>query len=168
MTKPCVRKYFPTLFKAPIRDRLDAKTMVDPNSGCWLWAGDTNGKYPSIMLRRDGKSVRKYAHRLSYEIHIGPIPDGLCIDHKCRTPMCINPAHLRCVTHLENIRAKPFHLQGARMRQLSPFCKSGHLRTPESITIIRRKDGSVRTQCKICRKNTCDKNNKKRRQKNDH
>jgi hypothetical protein len=50
---------------------------------------------------RDGGHVQ--AHRLSYEIHKGPIPDGLVIDHLCRVRACVNPEHLEPVTHHENI-----------------------------------------------------------------
>lgn len=67
---------------------------------CWLWAGarlDAGYGY----LEVDGKRV--LAHRVSYELTYGPIPPGLVIDHLCRMPQCINPAHLEAVTWAENI-----------------------------------------------------------------
>lgn len=68
---------------------------VDMSGECWLWAGQVNAKGYGILYVA-GKNVR--AHRLSYELHIGPIPSGLVIDHLCYTPGCVRPDHLRAVT----------------------------------------------------------------------
>lgn len=76
----------------------------EPNSGCWLWTG-TGARYGQIS-RWIGTRWQFYpAHRLSYEMHKGPIPKGLVIDHKCRNTMCVNPEHLRAVTQGENVRS---------------------------------------------------------------
>lgn len=70
---------------------------------CWIWQGaDDGGRYGRIFDRGQTRS----AHRVSYERRVGPIPDGLEIDHLCRVKMCINPAHLEPVTPLENQRRK--------------------------------------------------------------
>jgi hypothetical protein len=66
---------------------------------CWLWLGARGGHYGSYYS--DGKSV--LAHRFAYEALVGPIPDGLQIDHLCRVRLCVNPAHLEPVTQRENI-----------------------------------------------------------------
>lgn len=81
-------------------ERLVESYAVDAN-GCWLWqaAPDAAG-YGRISI---GNQVR-YAHRVSYETFIGPIPDGLTIDHLCRIRRCINPTHLEPVTLAENVR----------------------------------------------------------------
>ena len=70
-------------------------------SGCWLWTGKPakNG-YGVISVN----NTDRYAHRLSYELHIGPIPDGLTIDHLCMVRLCVNPEHLEPVTRSENTR----------------------------------------------------------------
>lgn len=71
--------------------------QVDQNgpNGCWLWTGTTNpAGYGRFWL--DGKRV--YPHRFAYEMSVGPIADGLQIDHLCRTPRCCNPQHLEAVT----------------------------------------------------------------------
>jgi hypothetical protein len=78
---------------------------VDDN-GCWIWqrAIGTDG-YGRV--RRGGKLWR--AHRWYYERHVGPIGDGLVLDHLCSTPLCINPAHMEPVTqaiNLERARAR--------------------------------------------------------------
>ena len=68
--------------------------------GCWIWAtGLSAAGYGRI--RWDGELV--YAHRLMYESLIGPIPEGLEIDHLCRNRACVDPAHLEPVTHRVNL-----------------------------------------------------------------
>lgn len=71
------------------------------DSGCWEFGGYRNaGGYGVAPYR--GK--HNLTHRVSYERHIGPIPDGLVIDHLCRNKPCCNPRHLEAVEHNENIR----------------------------------------------------------------
>jgi hypothetical protein len=68
---------------------------------CWPWRGTIlpNG-YGQFGVR----GVRHLTHRYAYELLNGPIPEGLTIDHLCRNPPCVNPAHLEPVTMLENLR----------------------------------------------------------------
>lgn len=67
---------------------------------CWIWLGaHTDDGY--------GKFKAKLAHRVYYERYIGPIPEGLTIDHLCRVTDCVNPEHMEPVTNLENIRRSP-------------------------------------------------------------
>ena len=80
-------------------------SRVQKTDGCWLWtAGKNNNGYGWFKV--NGKMV--LAHRFSYELHIGPIPEGLVLDHVkargCTNRTCVNPAHLEPVTELENIR----------------------------------------------------------------
>lgn len=66
---------------------------------CWIWtAGKTQGYG---MFKAEDKKMHG-AHRLSYEMHHGPIPAGESIDHMCRNRACVNPAHLRTVTNKQN------------------------------------------------------------------
>src|SRR5688500_6362748 len=82
----------------PILARLERHYRVD-DTGCWVWTGNqATGGYSQIHV--NGKSTG--AHRVSYEHFVGPIPDGMQIDHLCRNRLCINPAHLEPVTPLEN------------------------------------------------------------------
>ena len=80
-------------------ERFEAKWTPEPNTGCWLWTGATDRKGYG-QFRSKGAHVK--AHRWSYERLVGPIPEGLQIDHLCRVPGCVNPEHLEPVTHREN------------------------------------------------------------------
>lgn len=73
--------------------------------GCWLWRGSITGTgYGTIYLPRPvGQPFGARAHRFSYEQFVGPIPDGLELDHLCRVRHCVNPQHLEPVTRHENI-----------------------------------------------------------------
>jgi hypothetical protein len=68
-------------------------------SGCWLWMGTKRNGYGLFNIGSKSKS----AHRVAYELFIGPIPTGLHLLHSCDTPSCINPAHLRPGTVKENM-----------------------------------------------------------------
>lgn len=84
---------------ASLEEKLEFGVTKTP--GCWFWLGATNSDgYGRIRI--EGKT--KFAHRIYYEHHIGPIPDGLELDHLCRNRSCVRPEHLEPVTHKENIR----------------------------------------------------------------
>ncbi|GAA3948055.1 hypothetical protein GCM10022383_27280 [Microbacterium soli] len=81
------------------RERFEARIVRGP--GCWEWSGTISSTgYGQVKI--DGRHVA--VHRLSYELHVGPIPDGLVIDHLCSNRKCANPAHLEAVTQAENVR----------------------------------------------------------------
>jgi hypothetical protein len=75
--------------------------IVDEETGCWIWQRHTD-KLGYGYLRRDGR--RQGAYRWLYEQLVGPVPDGLVLDHLCERPSCVNPAHLEPVTRKENLR----------------------------------------------------------------
>lgn len=70
--------------------------------GCWEWKGKRDRGYGRFTIG-DGE-VR--SHRFAYELYVGSIPEGMSILHSCDNPPCVNPAHLRPGTHLENQRDK--------------------------------------------------------------
>ena len=74
---------------------------VNKTETCWLWAASINSRGYG-QFKMDGRSWQ--AHRIAYELQVGPIPDGLQIDHLCRVRACVNPDHLEAVSQEENIR----------------------------------------------------------------
>lgn len=82
-------------------ERFDAKFEPCPNTGCWLWNASTlPSGYGQFCLA--GKM--KGAHRVAYELYIGPIPDGLHVLHACDVTWCVNPEHLFLGTHRDNMQ----------------------------------------------------------------
>lgn len=99
-------------------------------SGCWLWSGKhTKNGYPMYG--------RHMAHRLSYQAAVGPIPEGLELDHLCCVPSCVNPVHLEPVTRAENIR---------RRTEAQTSCRNGHPYT--GWNLAHTTDG--RRRCRTC------------------
>jgi hypothetical protein len=81
---------------------MERTTALVDASGCWLWQGNIHPDKGYGIMRRGGLTRR--AHRFFYETLVGPVPDGLELDHLCRVRHCVNPDHLEPVTHAENLR----------------------------------------------------------------
>jgi len=83
------------------KELFDARFLVTP--GCWLWTGSlTTEGYGRLKVR--GRQFG--AHRVSYELHVGPIPAELIIRHRCDNPRCVNPEHLIPGTTFQNMQDK--------------------------------------------------------------
>jgi hypothetical protein len=128
--------------RGDVRARLLAK--LDRSGPCWLWTGSTDGggRYGAIGV--EGRLRR--AHRVAYELFVGPIPDGMDIDHTCRVTLCCNPEHLEPVTHRENVlRGEAPTARNAR----KTHCVRGHELAGANLQ-IRASDGG--RLCLACRK----------------
>lgn len=86
-----------------LEHRLIANSWHDTDTGCWVWLCNRNRKgYGKINLWRDKRHVRLWVHRVAYEVFIGPIPEGMTVDHTCWHTWCINPNHFELVTRVVN------------------------------------------------------------------
>jgi hypothetical protein len=81
--------------------RFWSRVEVSDPDACWLWQGATNTNGYGHLAR--GRTMYQ-AHRLSWTIHNGPIPDRMCVLHRCDVPRCVNPAHLWIGTQTDNMR----------------------------------------------------------------
>jgi len=112
-----------------VPERLWGHTVPCPWSGCWLWLAARNaGGYGKTIVgsKTDGSRRYVYAHRLFYELLVGPIPTGRQLDHLCRVRCCVNPIHLEPVTALENVhRGDAMWISGAR-ESAKTHCPRGH------------------------------------------
>lgn len=79
-------------------ERFWSKVSKSTPDSCWEWVGSKSNGYGQVRI---GGRLR-FAHRVSWELANGPIPDGLVIDHRCVNPACVNPRHLRVVTVSQN------------------------------------------------------------------
>lgn len=119
-----------------VAGRLRERITVSPN-GCWMWPGSTASGYGRIAWSHDGRMIYRPTHRVMYELEVGPIPDGLDLDHLCHDPTqcrpvnshecphrrCCNPAHLQPSTRQENL------LRGGTIpaeRSSRTHCPYGH------------------------------------------
>lgn len=127
-----VKKRQYTLQKSFLQ-RLYEKIKEDEN-GCWVWQGAKIGQYGTTSLRK--KKI--LAHRAMYSLLVGPIPEGLDLDHLCRNRSCINPVHLEPVTRSINLR-RGIEATG---------CKNGH--SIENFSVLNRKNGKFERRCIIC------------------
>lgn len=125
-------------------DRLMSKVSPCPNTGCWFWAGSgTNGRgYGRTYFQ--GKNWQ--AHRAYYELLVGPIPEGLELDHKCRVTFCVNPEHLDPVPHRVNVQRGVTGAVNTRRQRSKTHCPRGHPYSGRNLYI--NPNGS--RKCKTC------------------
>ena len=117
--------------KRSLRERFESLYVPEPNTGCWLWTGSIKpAGYGQIEAggRKTGTRRNALAHRLSYEMFVGPIPMGLDLDHLCRVRSCVNPAHLEPVTRSENCRRGNTGKNSPIRSRSITHCARGHPR----------------------------------------
>lgn len=101
---------------------------VEKTPTCWLWTGALDQGFYGIHWV--GAGVSRRAHRLAYEWLVGPVPEGLTLDHLCRVRNCVNPAHLDPCTAGENAARSPLAPYWVKAR--ATHCKNGHEFTTEN------------------------------------
>ncbi len=125
--------------RGPLAERLWKLIAAEPHSGCWFWMGPTDrhgyGRFWAV-------DKLQLAHRISYSLFRSTIPDGLVLDHLCRTPCCVNPYHLEPVTQTENVQRGMAGVHyGSRTH-----CSNGHPFTAER-TSMRTEGGRRCMEC---------------------
>lgn len=119
---------------------------IHPTLGtpCWIWTASLNNGYGIFSVQRSRGWAPMRAHRWAYEAMVGPIPEGLTLDHLCRNHPCVNPQHLEPVTRGENV------LRGegiAAINAKRTHCKRGHPFNAANTYLV--KFGRC---CRVCQK----------------
>jgi len=132
-------------------ERFLSKIELSP-TGCWIWTGwlKHNGYGMFDVPIAGGGRVKQQAHRISYELFVGPLIEGLTIDHvkeMCSSRACVNPFHLRQITRGDNVRAGDTL---AARNLAKTHCVNGHEFTPENTYHPPKRPRS--RYCNICRK----------------
>ena len=116
-------------------------TLSHNGTACWIWK--------ALVVRGYGqyknKGRKHRAHKFAYEQLVGPVPGGLHLDHLCRNPLCVNPAHLEPMTCHENLHRSPDWV-GNRTH-----CPAGHEYTEANTYVAKQCGGKYQNRmCRIC------------------
>lgn len=113
--------------------------VLHTEAGCWEWVGARSSSgYGTVWIG----GVNYLPHRIAYELLVGPIPEGMQMDHLCRNKFCCNPSHVEPVTAKENMARRPDVRKS--------HCKHGHELTVENLIVKRRGSGRVERNCREC------------------
>lgn len=113
---------------------------------CWIWTGHSVNGYGGISLTG---STSTGAHRVSHELFIGPIAKGLHVDHLCRVPLCVNPAHLEAVPPRVNLMRG---VGPSAVNATKTHCPQGHPYDAENTYRYKRPDGGFGRKCRQCQR----------------
>lgn len=136
----------------PLRERFEAKVLKGAYTTCWIWTGSAQKSgYGKISTGPSG--ILKRANRVSFELYVGEIPDGIFVCHKCDNPWCVNPDHLFLGTPKENTadaiaKGRMSTPKCGAANKAKTHCVHGHEFTPENTYIY----SSGLRCCKECNK----------------
>jgi len=123
--------------------RFWADVQVGGSDECWPWTGVlTDEGYGRFWVSR---SSRPMAHRVAYQALVGPVPDGMQLDHLCRNRACCNPEHLEPVSSAENTRRGE---SPAALNRRKTHCHRGHPLTPDNVYERTDRPGRMCRQCR--------------------
>lgn len=131
-----------------LKRRFEDKYEPEPNSGCWIWTAYLKPEgYGMIHTGSEKLKTSKpsLAHRVAYEFYRGSIPEGLELDHLCRTRCCVNPYHLEPVTRKENQRRGIAGQVLSKRNTSKTHCPQGHPYSGENLYIYK-----TWRQCRTC------------------
>jgi hypothetical protein len=126
--------------------RFTAKYEV-AESGCWPWTAYVN-PWGYGMFRVASRESMRLAHRVAYELFVGPIRAGLEVDHLCKVRNCVNPAHLEPVTQAENMRRSELPARRGVHNASKAACPQGHPYDVGNTYLTPNGD----RQCRTCRR----------------
>jgi hypothetical protein len=149
-------KHFPDHY--PPQARIEEGSIPEPNSGCWLWLGNTNLQ-GYAHLTHGGKMHR--ANRFSWVAYNSKIPPDLHVLHRCDNRLCVNPEHLFLGTNQDNVDDRVRKGRSTQFNALKTHCKQGHQYTEENT--YRQKNTNQRA-CLICRRAQSERFNLNRKQ----
>ena len=130
------------IFTPKFQQRFWAKVNKSGPNGCWEWTGALSRGYGSIGVTG---YLQQGAHRIAYLILVGQIPERMHLDHLCRNPKCVNPAHLEPVTSRENTLRGVGH---PAVNAAKTHCKFGHPLSGDNLY----RDKRGRRECLCCKK----------------
>ena len=108
---------------------------------CWPWKGAKNAGYGVLWVSASIRAAR--AHRVAYQLEVGPVPSGMTLDHLCRNRGCVNPRHLDPCSFGENARRSP--LAPYNVKAAWTHCAKGH-----EFTVANTSIHHGRRRCKTC------------------
>ena len=126
-------------YAADVAERFWSKVQKGADSDCWEWVGGLRQGYGFFAIDRWVKA----AHRVAYELLVGPIAEGMTVDHRCLFPACVNPSHFEIVSLGENGRRGCLE---ARVYEQKTHCKRGHELVGDNV----RTDKRGQRSCRAC------------------